>query len=160
MLPQSAIAAPGAADPARDGEWEDWMAASLAGDRRAYDCLLRAMLPMLRDIARRRIADGDEAEDAVQDTLLTIHVLRHTCQPERPIRPWIAAICERRCAERKARLRHRRPLAMARHAEAGAIDGPRTGAWTPRGPSRAAATLPARLAATFAWRLQWRRRAS
>lgn len=157
MLPQPAIAVPGTADPACDGEWEDWMAASLAGDRRAYDRLLRAMLPMLRDIARHRIADGDEAEDAVQDTLLTIHVLRHTCQPERPIRPWIAAICERRCAERKARLRHRRPLAMASNADTGAIDGPRIGAWTMHDPSRAAANLPARLAATFARRLQWRR---
>lgn len=141
MLPQPATTAPGAADPARNGEWEDWMAASLAGDRRAYDRLLRAMLPMLRDIARRRIADGDEAEDAVQDTLLTIHVLRHTCQPERPIRPWIAAICERRCADRQARLRRRRSLAIC-------------------SPSRSVAALPARLAASFAWRPQWRRRAS
>ena len=87
---------------ATDGTWEDWMAAALTGDGRAYEHLLRAMLPMLREIARRHIDGHAEAEAAVQDALLTIHALRHTCLPERPVRPWAAAICERRCAGRRA----------------------------------------------------------
>ena len=79
------------------------MAAAQAGDTRAYDRLLRAALPLLRAIARRRIANPAEAEDAVQDALLTIHALRHTYEPGRPIRPWLVAICDRRAIDRLRR---------------------------------------------------------
>lgn len=83
-----------------DLPWEDRMAAAMAGDARAYDRLLRDILPLLRGIARRRIRDQAEAEDAVQDTLLTIHRLRHSYDPARPLRPWLIALCERRCIDR------------------------------------------------------------
>jgi RNA polymerase sigma-70 factor (ECF subfamily) len=79
------------------------MAAAQAGDARAYDSLLRAALPMLRIIARRRIRDPAEAEDAVQDALLTIHRLRDTYDSGRPIRPWLVAITERRAIDRLRR---------------------------------------------------------
>jgi RNA polymerase sigma-70 factor (ECF subfamily) len=82
-----------------DGIWEAWMAAAQAGDARAYDALLRAALPLLRGVARRRILDAHEAEDAVQDTLLTVHRLRHTYDSARPLRPWLVAICDRRCVD-------------------------------------------------------------
>lgn len=86
-----------------DGEWEAWMAAAQAGDARAYDALLRAALPLLCAVARRCLFDATEADDAVQDTLLTIHRLRHTYDPVRPIRPWLVVICERRCIDRLRR---------------------------------------------------------
>lgn len=92
---------PCAAPP--DTDWGALMAAACTGDNRAYDRLLRLASPMLRGIARRRIHDPAEAEDAVQDTLLTIHQLRHSYDPERPIRPWLVAICERRCIDRLRR---------------------------------------------------------
>lgn len=79
------------------------MAAAQAGDAAAYDRLLRAVLPLLRAVARRRIANAAEAEDAVQDALLTIHTLRHSYEPARPIRPWLVAICERRAIDRLRR---------------------------------------------------------
>lgn len=79
------------------------MAAAQAGDAAAYDRLLRAALPLLRSVARRRIANPAEAEDAVQDALLTIHQLRHSYEPGRPIRPWLIAICERRAIDRLRR---------------------------------------------------------
>lgn len=79
------------------------MAAAQAGDARAYDTLLRECLPLLRAIARRRIADAHEAEDAVQDTLLTIHRMRATYDPSRPFRPWLVAIAERRAVDRLRR---------------------------------------------------------
>jgi RNA polymerase sigma-70 factor (ECF subfamily) len=91
-----------------DRQWEIWMAAAQAGDGRAYERLLAACLPLLRGVARRRIRDAAEAEDAVQDTLLTLHQLRHTYDPERPIRPWLVAICERRCVDRLRRQGRRR----------------------------------------------------
>ncbi len=83
--------------------WDGWLAAAQNGDGRAYDRLLRDCLPLLRAIARRRIADQAEAEDAVQDTLLTIHRMLATYDPARPARPWIAAIAERRCIDRLRR---------------------------------------------------------
>jgi RNA polymerase sigma-70 factor (ECF subfamily) len=86
-----------------DGQWGGWLAAAQGGDARAYDRLLRDCLPLLRAIARRRIADHAEAEDAVQDTLLTIHRMLATYDPARPARPWIAAIAERRCIDRLRR---------------------------------------------------------
>lgn len=86
-----------------EGEWEGWMAAAQAGDARAYDRLLHACLPFLRAVVRRRIRDSAEAEDAVQDALLTIHQLRASYQPPRPIRPWIAAIADRRAIDRLRR---------------------------------------------------------
>jgi RNA polymerase sigma-70 factor (ECF subfamily) len=96
---------------AGDGTWEEWMLAVQAGDARAYDRLLRAVLPFLRGIARRRIADAAEAEDAVQDTLLTLHQIRHSWDPTRPTRPWLATLCERRYVDRLRR--HLRPLRRA-----------------------------------------------
>lgn len=86
-----------------EGQWDGWLAAAQAGDTRAYDRLLRDCLPLLRAIARRRITDAAEAEDAVQDTLLTIHRMLATYDPARPARPWIAAIAERRCIDRLRR---------------------------------------------------------
>lgn len=84
-------------------DWSRLMEAAQGGDSAAYDRLLRAAMPMLRGIARRRIHDVAEAEDAVQDALLTIHQLRATYDPARPIRPWLVAICERRCIDRLRR---------------------------------------------------------
>ena len=86
-----------------DGRWETWMLAAQAGDARAYDLLLRDCLPLLRAVARRRIRDTHEAEDAVQDTLLTIHRMIATYDPTRPLRPWIVAIAERRSIDRLRR---------------------------------------------------------
>jgi RNA polymerase sigma-70 factor (ECF subfamily) len=95
--------------PVRDepGVWEAWMVAAQAGDARAYDRLLRACLPFLRTIARRRLRDADMAEDAVQDALLSIHAMRHTWDPARPLRPWLMAIMDRRAIDAGRRITRR-----------------------------------------------------
>jgi RNA polymerase sigma-70 factor (ECF subfamily) len=85
---------------ARDARWSELMAAAQAGDARAYDMLLRECLPLLRAICRTRLRDAADVEDAVQDALLTIHRVRHTYDPSRPFRPWLAAIAERRALDR------------------------------------------------------------
>ncbi|MEO3473658.1 sigma-70 family RNA polymerase sigma factor [Roseomonas sp. CAU 1739] len=104
--PETARQSRGAAAP---GDWEAMMAAAQAGDVRAYDRLLREMLPLLRATARRRLSNAADVEEAVQDTLLTIHQLRHTYEPGRPLRPWLRVICERRCVDRiRWRQRHAR----------------------------------------------------
>ncbi|MDI3306303.1 MAG: sigma-70 family RNA polymerase sigma factor [Acetobacteraceae bacterium] len=113
----------------QDRQWEGWMAAAQAGDAVAYDALLRAVLPLLRNIARRRIANPAEAEDAVQDALLTIHRLRHTYDPARPIRPWLVAITERRAVDRLRRQGRRagRESSIEEHGETLAAPAANTG---------------------------------
>lgn len=66
------------------------------GDQSAYRLVMRAIVPAIRSMARRRISDEALVEDAIQDTLLTIHRLRHTYDPCRPLLPWIAAITSAR----------------------------------------------------------------
>ncbi len=85
---------------ARDERWSALMAAAQAGDSRAYDTLLRECLPLLRAVCRARLRDAADVEDAVQDALLTIHRVRHTYDPSRPFRPWLAAIAQRRALDR------------------------------------------------------------
>lgn len=76
------------------------MAASQDGDKVAYRQLLTEMLPYLRRIAHRRLPTHEDAEDVVQETLVTIHAIRHTYDPSRPFRPWLVTIARRRIADR------------------------------------------------------------
>jgi RNA polymerase sigma-70 factor (ECF subfamily) len=83
-------------DPEAPGAWSALMAAAQAGDRRAYGCLLREILPFVRSLVRRRHGAPDRVEDVVQEVLLTLHRVRHTYDPARPFERWLAAIVERR----------------------------------------------------------------
>lgn len=82
------------------------MARVQEGDQAAYRLLLGELTPYLRAVARRRIGRQD-VEDAVQDILLSVHSIRHTYDPERPFKPWLIAIAQRRLIDRLRRhLRH------------------------------------------------------
>lgn len=80
-------------------DWPSLMGRAQDGDQAAYGLVLRAMLPAIRSYARRRIRDEALVEDVIQDTLLTIHKLRHTYEPGRPMLPWIAAITSARAID-------------------------------------------------------------
>ena len=88
----------------RDLRWSRMMVAAQAGDARAYDALLRECLPLLRAICRTRLGASADVEDAVQDALLTIHRVRHTYDPARPLSPWLVAIADRRALDRRRSL--------------------------------------------------------
>lgn len=80
----------------REAEWAGLMHRAIAGDAGAYQTLLAALTPILRAIAARGLVragfgQGD-AEDIVQETLLAIHLKRHTWDVGRPIWPWIHAV--------------------------------------------------------------------
>jgi RNA polymerase sigma-70 factor (ECF subfamily) len=77
------------------------MARAQDGDRAAYAALLAAVVPALRARCRRAIFDVGEAEDALQDILLTLHRMRHAYDPARPFRPWLAALAQARIADRQ-----------------------------------------------------------
>ena len=76
--------------------WGDLLTAAQAGDAAAYRKFLIAITPFVRAIARRRCWSDDMTDDVVQDALLTVHRVRHTFQPGRPVEPWLAAIVDRR----------------------------------------------------------------
>jgi RNA polymerase sigma-70 factor, ECF subfamily len=80
----------------REAQWSAWMRAAITGDEAAYRLLLEALAMQLRSTARMRLARagcGDlDVEDVVQETLLAIHLKRHTWRVSDPIVPWIAAI--------------------------------------------------------------------
>lgn len=77
---------------AEDARWSAWMAAAQDGDGEAYRRLLDELLPVLRRIVHRRVYDRHNAEDVVQNILLSIHRARHTYRPERSFGPWMRAI--------------------------------------------------------------------
>jgi RNA polymerase sigma-70 factor (ECF subfamily) len=70
------------------------------GDQLAYARLLKAIVPIIRGMVRRKIYQDDAfVEDVVQDVLLTVHRVRHTYDPARPFLPWLAAIVSARAID-------------------------------------------------------------
>ena len=80
--------------------WAGLMARAQAGDRDAYRALLIAITPFVRAMASRALRERADAEDAVQDVLVTVHRIRHTYDPARPFRPWLAGITRHRLLDR------------------------------------------------------------
>ncbi|HVJ40052.1 MAG TPA: sigma-70 family RNA polymerase sigma factor [Dongiaceae bacterium] len=78
------------------------------GDRAAYAALLQGLLPYLRRLAARRLTRPHDIEDTVQEIFLSIHAIRHTYDPSRPLQPWVNVIAERRIADRLRRLYRQR----------------------------------------------------
>ena len=101
----------------------DWMAAAQAGDRRAYERVLADSIGLIRAVAHRQGVPHDQLDDVVQETLITVHRVRHTYDPARSYDAWLAAIASRRAIDgmRKDGRRGRRelhdPVAMENHPD-------------------------------------------
>jgi RNA polymerase sigma-70 factor (ECF subfamily) len=93
------------------------MARAQDGDRAAYRSLLEDLAPYIRSIAGRRLQDPSEVEDAVQDVLMTVHMVRHAYDPNRPFGPWLLAIANRRIIDRLRRKTRQRAREIALSAE-------------------------------------------
>ena len=80
----------------REEEWAAWMRAAIAGDGVAYRQLLDSLSRSLRAATRRGFANIgaplNDVEDVVQETLLAIHLKRHTWNSDQPLGPWVKAI--------------------------------------------------------------------
>lgn len=94
-------------------DWSKLMARAQDGDREAYRELLERMTPYLRSLAGRCFRQPADVEDAVQDVLLTVHLVRHAYDPARPFGPWLAAIANRRIIDRLRRDTRRRTREVA-----------------------------------------------
>jgi len=68
--------------------------AALGGDEAAYAEFLGLVATLVRPVARRKLGAGIGAdpEDVVQETLLAIHLKRHTWREDAPVMPWVYAI--------------------------------------------------------------------
>ncbi len=87
-----------------DRRWSAMMAAAQAGDRIAYETLLRDCVPHVKKVVRRTGIHPDAVDDVVQEVLLTVHRAHHTYDPSRSFTAWLSAIAQRRAIDG---LRHR-----------------------------------------------------
>src|SRR5580704_9718977 len=95
-----------------DDPWSRMMKAAIAGDEGAYRRLLEEIARSVRAMARAafaraRVGDAD-IEDAVQETLLAIHLKRHTWDPGQPLAPWVYAIARHKVVDALRRRGRRR----------------------------------------------------
>ncbi len=100
-FPREGSAAPVAADD----PWGDLMAAAQLGNAGAYTRLLTEVDGWLRRYYARRLPFS-MVGDAAQDTLLTLHVRRHTYEPGRPFRAWLAGVARYKWIDRLRALDH------------------------------------------------------
>src|SRR5271170_8102189 len=96
------MSAPSVGSPP-DDPWSKMMTAAMAGDevvyRRLLEDIARAVRAMARGaFARARVGDAD-IEDAVQETLLAIHLKRHTWDAGQPLAPWAYAIARHKIVD-------------------------------------------------------------
>jgi len=85
------------------------MKRSQGGDHSAYDQLLRQSADRVRRTLRRRhpyLSQAD-AEDLVQDVLLSVHAVRSTYDVKRPFMPWLMTIARNRTADMARRYARR-----------------------------------------------------
>jgi len=85
------------------------MRAALAGDQAAYQQLLVAIVPHVRNAARRNlsVAASADVEDVVQEALLAVHLKRATWNPTLPFTPWLNAVVRHKAID-ALRRRHGR----------------------------------------------------
>lgn len=101
--------------------WQRLMQAAQGGDQRAYAAFLKEAAVFVRVIARRYHRDGGAVEDVVQETLLSLHRIRHTYEPGRAVEPWVAAVAKARAID-ALRARKRRDAVEADGGDAGVHD--------------------------------------
>jgi RNA polymerase sigma-70 factor (ECF subfamily) len=104
------------------------MLAANAGDTKAYELLLRDLARALRPMARRGLTRAGrseaDAEDIVQETLIAVHVKRHTYDSSRPVAPWIGAIARHKLTDALRRRGGRFDLDIDAFAEMLAAEEP------------------------------------
>ncbi len=134
-----------------DRKWTAWMAAAQAGDKATYEKLLNECIPFIERVALRQGVRSSFVDDIVQETLLTIHLMRDTYDPGRPFTIWLKIIAQRRAidglrrAGRSSAREIHAPIAYESHPDFG-FDPEKTAVEHDRAALLGAAidTLPAR----------------
>ncbi|HEY5797277.1 MAG TPA: sigma-70 family RNA polymerase sigma factor [Bosea sp. (in: a-proteobacteria)] len=124
--------------------------AALAGDAAAYRLFLDTISVRLRGYLRQMLAragrtEASEAEDVLQETLLALHLSRHTYDPASPVTAWAHAIARYKLVDhlrRSGRHAGAVPLDDEAHQLAGPADS--TASEARLDLTRAMAALPER----------------
>lgn len=108
-------------DAAREADWSDWMRAAIDGDAAAYRRLLDALTPVLRAGATRGLRRAGvgtaDVEDVVQETLLALHLKRHTWDRTQPLMPWVVTVARHKLVDGLRRRGRRIELPVADYEE-------------------------------------------
>lgn len=99
VLPIGFMEAHGTGRSASDDRWGELMTAAQAGKRGAYNRLLTEVAAWLQHYYARRLPPP-YVDDVVQEALVAIHLKRHTYEPERPFRAWMAGIARHKWIDR------------------------------------------------------------
>jgi RNA polymerase sigma-70 factor, ECF subfamily len=87
----------------RESHWAALMRAAIRGDTSAYHRVLDELAPMLRGLASRGFAhhklSPEDVEDVVQETLLALHLKRHTWDESKPLLPWVHAVARNKVVD-------------------------------------------------------------
>lgn len=110
-VPASSVRAPGAMSKqtiaAATCSDEELAARFADGDVEAYAALAQRYLRPLFNFAYRFLGSYDDAQDATQAALITLHRTLPQARRDRPLRPWIYQIARTRCLDL---LRQRRAI--------------------------------------------------
>ncbi|OFW99229.1 MAG: hypothetical protein A3E78_13025 [Alphaproteobacteria bacterium RIFCSPHIGHO2_12_FULL_63_12] len=82
-------------------ELANLMRLARTGDRRAYEELLRGLVPVFKSYYLRRVRDYlVEVDDFIQECLLAVHQRQITYDVTRPLLPWVYAIARHKLIDR------------------------------------------------------------
>ena len=104
--------------------WQRLMLAAQGGDQRCYAIFLREAAIFVRVIVRRFHSDTTAIEDVVQETLVSVHRVRHTYEPGRPVEPWVAAIARARAIDALRARKRRAAFEQAMPADLADVAAP------------------------------------
>ncbi|GIX15025.1 MAG: hypothetical protein KatS3mg118_2984 [Paracoccaceae bacterium] len=83
-------------DIAHARRWAAALMSARAGDPAPWEAALAEIAAMLRPLIRARMArmglSAEDAEEALQETLIALHLRQASWDADRPILPWIRAI--------------------------------------------------------------------
>lgn len=82
-----------------EDNWGWLMAQAQEGNSHHFVTLLQEVSTFLRPFLLQRMGGMDQAEDVLQEILLTLHRARHTYDPTRPFKPWLYAVANSRVME-------------------------------------------------------------
>jgi RNA polymerase sigma-70 factor (ECF subfamily) len=72
---------------------------AIAGDRLAFSHLVEIHRPGLISVATRILRNGEDANDAVQETVYKAFRSIRSFQPGKPVKPWLYRICSNCCVD-------------------------------------------------------------
>lgn len=77
-----------------DQHWSNLAAQAQSGDAGAYRTLLSDLVPVIRRSIIKSLPNSQNADDVVQEVLISVHKALHTYDPKRPFMPWVQSIIQ------------------------------------------------------------------